>query len=44
VINSETDWIQTVPGKGWSTIFRFHGPLAPWYDKTWRPGEIGLVK
>jgi hypothetical protein len=20
------------------------GPLEPWFDKTWRPGEIELVK
>jgi hypothetical protein len=21
-----------------------YGPLEPWFDKTWRPGEIELVK
>ncbi|CCV14362.1 DUF1254 domain-containing protein [Mesorhizobium sp. STM 4661] len=40
----ETNWIQTVPGKGWWTYFRLYGPLEPWFDKTWRPGEIELVK
>jgi hypothetical protein len=40
----EANWIQTVPGKGWSTILRLYGPLQPWFDKTWRPGEIQLVK
>jgi len=40
----ENNWIQTVSGKGWNTIFRLYGPLEPWYDKTWRPGEIELVK
>ena len=34
------NWIQTVPGKGWSTILRLYSPLEPWFDKTWRPGEI----
>jgi hypothetical protein len=34
------NWIQTVPGKGWNTILRLYGPLEPWFDKTWRPGEI----
>lgn len=38
------NWIQTIPGKGWNTILRFYGPLQPWFDKTWRPGEIELVK
>ncbi len=40
----ENNWIQTVPGKGWSAILRLYGPLEPWFDKTWRPGEIELVQ
>ena len=40
----ENNWVQTVPGKGWNTIFRLYGPLEPWYKKTWRPGEIELVE
>ncbi len=39
----ESNWIQTVPGKGWFTILRLYGALEPWFDKTWRPGEIELV-
>lgn len=40
----EANWIATVPGKGWFTLFRLYGPLEPWFDKTWKPGEIELVK
>lgn len=40
----EANWIATVPKKGWFAIFRLYGPLEPWFDKTWRPGEIELVK
>ena len=40
----ENNWIQTVTGKGWNTILRLYGPLEPWFDQTWRPGEIELVK
>jgi hypothetical protein len=40
----EANWIQSVPGKGWYTILRLYGPLEPWFDKTWRPGEIELVR
>lgn len=40
----EANWIETVPGKGWFTILRLYGPLEPWFDKTWKPGEIELVK
>jgi len=39
----ESNWIQTVPGKGWFTLLRLYGALEPWFDKTWRPGEIELV-
>jgi hypothetical protein len=39
----ENNWVQTIPGKGWNTIFRLYGPLEAWYEKTWRPGEIELV-
>ena len=38
----ENNWIQTIPGKGWNTLLRLYGPLEPWFDKTWRPGEIEL--
>jgi hypothetical protein len=24
-------------------MLRLYGPLEPWFDKTWRPGEIELV-
>lgn len=40
----EANWIQTVPGKGWSVAMRLYGPGETWFDKTWRPGEIELVK
>jgi hypothetical protein len=36
----EKNWIQTAPGKGWNTILRLYGPLEPWFNKTWWPGEI----
>ncbi len=37
-----SNWVQTIPGKGWNTLFRLYSPLEPWFDKTWRPGEIEL--
>ena len=40
----EKNWVQTMPGKGWNTILRLYGPLEPWFDKSWRPGEIELVR
>lgn len=40
----EANWIQTIPGKGWFIMLRIYGPLEPWFDKTWKPGEIELIK
>jgi hypothetical protein len=40
----EANWIQTVPGKGWFSLLRLYSPTEPWFEKTWRPGEIELVK
>ena len=37
-------WIQTMPGKGWFVILRLYSPLEPFFDKSWRPSEIELVK
>ena len=40
----ESNWIQTVPGKGWNMLFRLYGPLEPWFDKTWRPGDPEVIE
>ena len=40
----ENNWIETVSGKGWFVLLRLYGPLDPWFDKTWRPGEFELVE
>jgi hypothetical protein len=31
----ESNWVQTVPGKGWFAYFRFYGPTEPFFDKSW---------
>jgi hypothetical protein len=30
--------------KGWFTILRLYSPLEPFFDKSWRPSEIEVVK
>jgi hypothetical protein len=40
----EKNWVQTIPGKGWFMILRLYGPLDPWFNQTWRPGEIEQVQ
>jgi len=42
--NGTSNWIETVPGKSWFVILRLYGPLEPWFDKTWQPGEIELME
>jgi hypothetical protein len=39
----EKNWVQTVPGKGRNTILPLYGPLEPWFDGSWKPGEIELL-
>jgi len=38
-----TNWIQTIPGKSWFTIFRLYGPLEPWFDKSWKLEDFAEV-
>jgi hypothetical protein len=38
------NWVQTDPNKGWFVILRLYSPLEPFFDKSWRPSEIELVR
>ena len=40
---TESNWTQTVPGKGFFLILRLYGPLEPWFERTWRPGDVELL-
>jgi hypothetical protein len=37
------NWVQTDPERGWFVILRLYSPLQPFFDKSWRPGEIEPV-
>ncbi|MBN9669826.1 DUF1254 domain-containing protein [Roseibium aggregatum] len=37
-------WVQTMPGEGYAVILRLYGPLDPWFDKTWKPGDLERVE
>jgi len=39
----ESNWVQTVPEKGWFVLFRIYGPLDAWFDKTWKLNDFELV-
>jgi hypothetical protein len=38
------NWVQTMPGKSFFPCLRLYSPLEPFFAKTWRPGEVELVK
>ena len=40
----ETNWVQTLPNKGWFAYFRCYGPTEPFFDKTWVLPDIEEVK
>ena len=39
-----TNWIATVPGKGYFVILRLYGPTQAYFDKSWEPDDISQVK
>jgi hypothetical protein len=39
----QANWVQTMPGKGWNVILRLYGPLEPWLNLSWKPGDIESV-
>jgi hypothetical protein len=38
------NWLATIPGKGWFTIFRLYGPKKAFFDQTWKLNDIEKVK
>ena len=37
---TESNWVQTIPGKHWFSYFRFYGPLEAYFDRSWKLGDI----
>ncbi|MDO9024294.1 DUF1254 domain-containing protein [Zwartia sp.] len=40
----EKNWIPTVPGRGWFTLFRLYAPTEAYFDKSWPLPSIELFK
>ena len=40
----ESNWMATVPGKGYFAVLRLYGPTEAAMDKSWKPGDIELIK
>ncbi|MFM7205625.1 MAG: DUF1214 domain-containing protein [Planctomycetaceae bacterium] len=40
----ESNWIKTLPGKGWFSYFRLYGPTQPSFDRSWVLPDIELIR
>jgi hypothetical protein len=40
----ESNWIQTIPGRGFYPMMRFYSPTAPLFDGTWKLPDVELAK
>lgn len=40
----ESNWVQTVPGRHWFAYFRLYGPTEPYFDRSWKIGDIELAR
>jgi len=40
----KSNYLRTVPGKGWFTLLRLYSPTQPFFDQTWRPGDFEKIK
>jgi len=36
----ESNWVKTIPGRGWNMILRLYYPTESWFNKSWKPGKI----
>lgn len=43
-VGQEANWVQTMPGKGYNLILRLYGPLEPWFNQTWQPGDLEVQR
>ena len=39
----ESNWLRTVPDKGWFTLFRLYSPTEPFFDQSWKPGDFEKI-
>jgi hypothetical protein len=38
------NWMKTLRDKGYFVILRLYGPTEPFFNQTWKPGDIEIVK
>ena len=39
----ESNYLRTVPGKGWFTLLRLYSPTQAFFDKSWRPDDFEKI-
>ena len=39
-----SNWIKTLPGKGWFAYFRLYGPTQAYFDRSWELNDIEQIK
>jgi hypothetical protein len=40
----ESNWIKTIPGRGWFSYFRLYGPLQAYFDRSFVLPDIEQIK
>ena len=40
----ESNWLRTVPEKGWFTLLRLYSPTEAFFDQSWRPDDFKKMK
>ena len=40
----ESNWLPTLPGRGWFAYFRFYAPTEPYFDRSWALPDVERVK
>jgi len=41
---ADGNYVKTIPDRGWFQIIRCYSPTEGFFDKSWRPSEVELVK
>lgn len=39
----DSNWLRTVPGKGYFVIVRLYGPQQAFFDQSWKPSDLKLL-
>ena len=42
--DKDANWIRTIPGRGFFTTMRLYSPTEAFFDQTWRPEDVKMVR